>query len=79
MLGAGRSEAAGGVAHAELRESPAFDVISRPAVSCALERARLARKYFVIAWVHLAALFRGLLAGRSSSRGNALTGPRARP
>ncbi len=55
-------------AHAELRESPAFDVMSRPAdgrlyVLSNLDPARLARKYFVIAWVHLAALFGGLFAG----------------
>jgi hypothetical protein len=65
-----RAEAKGQVdrAHAELREIPAYDVVTRPAdgrlyLLSNLDPAKLTRKYFFIAWAHLAALFAGLLAG----------------
>lgn len=51
--------------HAELRETPAFDVVSRPAdgrlyLLSNLDPVRLERKYFYWAWFHLAAFFASL-------------------
>jgi hypothetical protein len=54
-------------AHVELRQMPAFDVVARPAdgrlyLLSNLDPVKLSRKYFIIAWVHLAALFGGVFA-----------------
>ena len=54
-------------AHDELRAMPAYDVVSRPPdgrlyLLANLDPRKIIRKYFVFAWVHLAALFASVVA-----------------